>query len=201
MVVVAEGLFVVVVAAGFLVVSAAVADAGLFVAEPVLFAGLLAVTAEELLSCLFVEGFDVSEEASDELFCLSELSADELFCLSELSDDELFCLSELVLSEASDEVSCDAVSAEDAAEAADDELSADNVPLSALQPQADIITAAHKIREMMRFFIFLFHFHFRLPAVTVIRQGLYSIALRLYYISTQKSRPYFSWCKIRDYHQ
>ena len=103
--VVAEGFFVVVVAEGFLVVSAAVADAGLFVAEPVLFAGLLDVTAEELLSCLFVEGFDVSEEASDELFCLSELSADELFCLSELSADELFCLSELVLSEASDEVS------------------------------------------------------------------------------------------------
>ena len=160
----------VVVAEGFLVVSAAVADAGLFVAEPVLFAGLLDVTAEEPVSCLFVEGFDVSEEASDELFCLSELSADELFCLSELSadelfclselsDDELFCLSELVLSEASDEVSCDAVSAEDAAEAADDELSADKVPLSALQPQADIITAAHKIREMMRFFIFLFLFH------------------------------------------
>ena len=188
MVVVAEGFFVVVVAEGFLVVSAAVADAGLFVAEPVLFAGLLAVTAEELLSCLFVEGFYVSEEASDELFCLSELSADELFCLSELSadelfclselsDDELFCLSELVLSEASDEVSCDAVSAEDAAEAADDELSADNVPLSALQPQADIIIAAHKIREMMRFFIYLFHFHFRFPAVNVIRQGLYSIAI------------------------
>ena len=104
-VVVAEGFFVVVVAAGFLVVSAAVADAGLFVAEPVLFAGLLDVTAEELLSCLFVEGFDVSKEASDELFCLSELSDDELFCLSELPDDELFCLSELVLSEASDEVS------------------------------------------------------------------------------------------------
>lgn len=97
--------------------------------------------------------------------------------MSELSDDELFCLSELVLSEASDEVSCDAVSAEDAAEAADDELSADNVPLSALQPQADIIIAAHKIREMMRFFIYLFHFHFRFPAVNVIRQGLYSIAI------------------------
>lgn len=67
-------------------------------------------------------------------------------------------------------------SAEDTVEAADDELSADNVPLSALQPQADIITAAHKIREMIRFFIF-FHFHFRLPAVNVIRQGLYSIAI------------------------
>ena len=66
---------------------------------------MLAVAAEELLSCLFVEGFDVSEEASDELFCLSELSTDELSCLSELSDDELFCLSELVISEASDEVS------------------------------------------------------------------------------------------------
>ena len=143
---------------------------------------------------------------------MSELSADELFCLSELSDDELFCSSEFVISEASDEVSedeplpeevsCDAASAEDTAEA-DDELSADNVPLSALQPQADIITAAHKIREMIRFFIFLFlfHFHFRLPAVNVIRQGLYSITLRLYYISTQKSRPYFSCCKIRDYHQ
>ena len=100
---------------------------------------------------------------------MSELSADELSCLSELSADELFCSSELVLSEASDEVSedeplpkevsCDAVSAEDTAEA--DELSADKVPLSALQPQADIITAAHKIREMMRFFIFLFLFHFR----------------------------------------
>lgn len=181
---------VVVVAEGFLVVSAAVADAGLLVAEPVLFAGLLDVTAEELLSCLFVEGFDVSEEASDELFCLSELS-----------DDELFCSSELVLSEAPDEaVSCDAVSAEDTAET-DDELSADNVPLSALQPQADIITAAHKTREMIRFFIFLFLFHFRLPAVNVIRQGLYSITLRLYYISTQKSRPYFACCKIRDYHQ
>ena len=186
--VVAAGFFVVVVAAGFLVVSAAVADAGLFVAEPVLFAGLLDVAAEELLSCLFVEGFDVSEEASDELFCLSELSADELFCLSELSDDELFCLSELVLSEASDEVSedeplpeeavsCDTVSAEDTAEAVD-ELSADNVPLSALQPQADMISAAHSIREMIRFFIFLFLFHFRLPAVNVIRQDLYSITLR-----------------------
>lgn len=160
-----------------MVVSAAVADAGLLVvvpalfvgllvAEPVLFAGLLAVTAEELLSCLFVEGFDVSEEASDEPFCLSELS-----------DDELFCSSELVLSEAPDEaVSCDAVSAEDTAEA-DDELSADKVPLSALQPQADIIIAAHKTREMMRFFIFLFLFHFRLPAVNVIRQGLYSITI------------------------
>ena len=174
----------VVVAEGFLVVSAAVADAGLLVAEPVLFAGLLDVMAEELLSCLFVEGFDVSEEASDEL-----------------SDDELFCSSELVLSEAPDEaVSCDAVSAEDTVEA-DDELSADNVPLSALQPQADIITAAHKTREMIRFFIFLFLFHFRLPAVNVIRQGLYSITLRLYYISTQKSHPYFACCKIRDYHQ
>ena len=231
-VVVVVGFFVVVVAAGFLVVSAAVADAGLFVAEPVLFAGLLDAAAEELLSCLFVEGFDVSEEASDELFCLSELSADELSCLSELSadelfclselsadelsclselsDDELFCLSELVLSEASDEVSedeplseevsCDTVSAEDTAEAVD-ELSADNVPLSALQPQADMISAAHSIREMIRFFIFLFLFHFRLPAVNVIRQGLYSITLRLYYISTQKSRPYFACCKIRDYHQ
>ena len=157
-------------------VSAAVADAGLLVAVPVLFAGLLAVAAEEPVSCLFVEGFDVSEEVPDELFCLSELSADELSCLSELLEDELFCSSELVLSEASDEVSCDAVSAEDAAEA-DDELSADNVPLSALQPQADIITAAHKIREMMRFFIFLFLFHFRLPAVNVIRQGLYSITI------------------------
>lgn len=227
------GFFEVVVAAGFLVVSAAVADAGLFVAEPVLFAGLLVaepvlfaglldVAAEEPLSCLFVEGFDVSEEASDELFCLSELSAnelfclselsvDELFCLSELSDDELFCLSELVLSEASDEVSedeplpeeavsCDAVSAEDTADDKD-ELSADTVLLSALQPQADIISAAHSNREMIRFFIFLFLFHFRLPAVNVIRQGLYSITLRLYYISTQKSRPYFSCCKIRDYHQ
>lgn len=196
MVVVAEGFFVVVVAEGFLVVSAAVADAGLLVA------GLLAVTAEEPVSCLSVWGFDVSEEVSDELICLSELSADELFCLSELPDDELFCSSEFVLSEASDEVSedeplseelsCDAVSAEDTAEA--DELSADNVPLSALQPQADIITAAHKTREMIRFFIFLFLFHFRLPAVNVIRQGLYSITLRLYYISTQKSRPYFSCC-------
>lgn len=210
-VVVVVGFFVVVVAAGFLVVSAAVADAGLFVAEPVLFAGLLDVAAEELLSCLFVEGFDVSEEASDELFCLSELLADELFCLSELSDDELFCLSELVLSEASDEVSedeplpeeavsCDTVSAEDTAEAVD-ELSADNVPLSALQPQADIISAAHSIREMIRFFIFLFLFHFRLPAVNVIRQDLYSITLRLYYTNTQKSRPNFSYFAFRDYEQ
>lgn len=209
--VVVVGFFVVVVAAGFLVVSAAVADAGLFVAEPVLFAGLLDVAAEELLSCLFVEGFDVSEEASDELFCLSELSADELFCLSELSDDELFCLSELVLSEASDEVSedeplpeeavsCDTVSAEDTAEAVD-ELSADNVPLSALQPQADMISAAHSIREMIRFFIFLFLFHFRLPAVNVIRQDLYSITLRLYYTNTQKSRPNFSYFAFRDYEQ
>ena len=209
--VVAAGFFVVVVAAGFLVVSAAVADAGLFVAEPVLFAGLLDVAAEELLSCLFVEGFDVSEEASDELFCLSELSADELFCLSELSDDELFCLSELVLSEASDEVSedeplpeeavsCDTVSAEDTAEAVD-ELSADNVPLSALQPQADMISAAHSIREMIRFFIFLFLFHFRLPAVNVIRQDLYSITLRLYYTNMQKSRPNFSYFAFRDYEQ
>ena len=209
--VVAAGFFVVVVAAGFLVVSAAVADAGLFVAEPVLFAGLLDVAAEELLSCLFVEGFDVSEEASDELFCLSELSADELFCLSERSDDELFCLSELVLSEASDEVSedeplpeeavsCDTVSAEDTAEAVD-ELSADNVPLSALQPQADMISAAHSIREMIRFFIFLFLFHFRLPAVNVIRQDLYSITLRLYYTNTQKSRPNFSYFAFRDYEQ
>ena len=215
MVVVVVGLFVVVVAAGFLVVSATVADvgllvavpvlfAGLLVATPVLFAGLLDVAAEELLSCLFVEGFDVSEEASDELFCLSELSADELFCLSELSADELSCLSELVLSEESDEVSedeplpeeavsCDAVSAEDTADDKD-ELSADNVPLSALQPQADMISAAHSNREMIRFFIFLFLFHFRLPAVNVIRQGLYSITLRLYYISAQKSRPYFSCC-------
>lgn len=221
MVVVVVGFFVVVVAAGFLVVSAAVADAGLFVAEPalfagllvaapVLFAGLLDVAAEELLSCLFVEGFDVSEEASDELFCLSELSADELSCLSELSDDELFCLSELVLSEASDEVSedeplseevsCDTVSAEDTAEAVD-ELSADNVPLSALQPQADMISAAHSIREMIRFFIFLFLFHFRLPAVNVIRQDLYSITLRLYYTNTQKSRPNFSYFAFRDYEQ
>lgn len=221
-VVVAAGFFVVVVAAGFLVVSAAVADAGLFVAEPVLFAGLLVaapvlfaglldVAAEELLSCLFVEGFDVPEEASDELFCLSELSADELSCLSELSDDELFCLSELVLSEASDEVSedeplpeeavsCDTVSAEDTAEAVD-ELSADNVPLSALQPQADMISAAHSIREMIRFFIFLFLFHFRLPAVNVIRQDLYSITLRLYYTNTQKSRPNFSYFVFRDYEQ
>lgn len=221
-VVVAAGFFVVVVAAGFLVVSAAVADAGLFVAEPVLFAGLLVaapvlfaglldVAAEELLSCLFVEGFDVSEEASDELFCLSELSADELSCLSELSDDELFCLSELVLSEASDEVSedeplpeeavsCDTVSAEDTAEAVD-ELPADNVPLSALQPQADMISAAHSIREMIRFFIFLFLFHFRLPAVNVIRQDLYSITLRLYYTNTQKSRPNFSYFVFRDYEQ
>ena len=221
-VVVAAGFFVVVVAAGFLVVSAAVADAGLFVAvpalfvgllvaEPVLFAGLLDVAAEELLSCLFVEGFDVSEEASDELFCLSELSADELFCLSELSDDELFCLSELVLSEASDEVSedeplpeesvsCDTVSAEDTAEAVD-ELPDDNVPLSALQPQADMISAAHSIREMIRFFIFLFLFHFRLPAVNVIRQDLYSITLRLYYTNTQKSRPNFSYFAFRDYEQ
>lgn len=227
------GFFVAVVAAGFLLVSAAVADAGLFVAEPalfagllvaapVLFAGLLDVAAEELLSCLFVEGFDVSEEASDELFCLSELSADELFCLSELLadelfclselfDDELFCLSELVLSEASDEVSedeplpeeavsCDTVSAEDTAEAVD-ELSADNVPLSALQPQADMISAAHSIREMIRFFIFLFLFHFRLPAVNVIRQDLYSITLRLYYTNTQKSRPNFSYFAFRDYEQ
>ena len=198
-VVVVVGFFVVVVAAGFLVVSAAVADAGLFVAEPVLFAGLLDAAAEELLSCLFVEGFDVSEEASDELFCLSELS-----------DDELFCLSELVLSEASDEVSedeplseevsCDTVSAEDTAEAVD-ELSADNVPLSALQPQADMISAAHSIREMIRFFIFLFLFHFRLPAVNVIRQDLYSITLRLYYTNTQKSRPNFSYFAFRDYEQ
>lgn len=203
-VVVVVGFFVVVVAAGFLVVSAAVADAGLLVAVPVLFAGLLVAVpvlfaglldaaAEELLSCLFVEGFDVSEEVSDELFCLSELS-----------DDELFCLSELVLSEASDEVSedeplpeeavsCDAVSAEDTVDDKD-ELSADNVPLSALQPQADMISAAHSNREMIRFFIFLFLFHFRLPAVNVIRQDLYSITLRLYYISAQKSRPYFSCC-------
>ena len=235
MLVVVVGFFEVVVAAGFLVVSATVADVGLLVAVPVLFAGLLDVApvlfegllvavpvlfaglldvaAEELLSCLFVEGFDVSEEASDELFCLSELSADELFCLSELSDDELFCLSELsddelfcsselVLSEVSDEVSedeplpeeavsCDTVSAEDTAEAVD-ELSADNVPLSALQPQADMISAAHSIREMIRFFIFLFLFHFRLPAVNVIRQDLYSITQRLYYKCEKKSRPFFS---------
>ena len=159
-----------------MVVSATVADVGLLVAVPVLFAGLLDVAAEELLSCLFVEGFDVSEEASDELFCLSELSADELFCLSELSDDELFCLSELsddelfcsselVLSEVSDEVSedeplpeeavsCDTVSAEDTAEAVD-ELSADNVPLSALQPHAEVISAAHRASKIIRFFMFL----------------------------------------------
>ena len=176
MVVVVVGFFEVVVAAGFLVVSATVADVGLLVAVPVLFAGLLDVAAEELLSCLFVEGFDVSEEASDELFCLSELSADELFCLSELSDDELFCLSELsddelfcsselVLSEVSDEVSedeplpeeavsCDTVSAEDTAEAVD-ELSADNVPLSALQPHAEVISAAHRASKIIRFFMFL----------------------------------------------
>ncbi len=194
-----------------LFVAAPVLFAGLLDVAPVLFAGLLDVAAEELLSCLFVEGFDVSEEASDELFCLSELSADELFCLSELSDDELFCLSELVLSEASDEVSedeplpeeavsCDTVSAEDTAEAVD-ELSADNVPLSALQPQADMISAAHSIREMIRFFIFLFLFHFRLPAVNVIRQDLYSITLRLYYTNTQKSRPNFSYFAFRDYEQ
>ena len=198
MVVVVVGFFEVVVAAGFLVVSATVADVGLLVAVPVLFAGLLDVAAEELLSCLFVEGFDVSEEASDELFCLSELSADELFCLSELSadelfclselsddelfclselsadelfclselsDDELFCSSELVLSEVSDEVSedeplpeeavsCDTVSAEDTAEAVD-ELSADNVPLSALQPQAEVISAAHRASKIICFFMFL----------------------------------------------
>ena len=194
-----------------LFVAAPVLFAGLLDVAPVLFAGLLDVAAEELLSCLFVEGFDVSEEASDELFCLSELSVDELFCLSELSDDELFCLSELVLSEASDEVSedeplpeeavsCDTVSAEDTAEAVD-ELSADNVPLSALQPQADMISAAHSIREMIRFFIFLFLFHFRLPAVNVIRQDLYSITLRLYYTNTQKSRPNFSYFAFRDYEQ
>ena len=147
MVVVVVGFFEVVVAAGFLVVSATVADVGLLVAVPVLFAGLLDVAAEELLSCLFVEGFDVSEEASDELFCLSELSADELFCLSELSDDELFCLSE-------EAVSCDTVSAEDTAEAVD-ELSADNVPLSALQPHAEVISAAHRASKIIRFFMFL----------------------------------------------
>lgn len=187
MVVVVVGFFEVAVAAGFLVVSATVADVGLLVAVPVLFAGLLDVAAEELLSCLFVEGFDVSEEASDELFCLSELSTDELFCLSELSDDELFCLSELsadelfclselsddelfcsselVLSEVSDEVSedeplpeeavsCDTVSAEDTAEAVV-ELSADNVPLSALQPHAEVISAAHRASKIIRFFMFL----------------------------------------------
>ena len=154
MVVVVVGFFEVVVAAGFLVVSATVADVGLLVAVPVLFAGLLDVAAEELLSCLFVEGFDVSEEASDELFCLSELS-----------DDELFCSSELVLSEVSDEVSedeplpeeavsCDTVSAEDTAEAVD-ELSADNVPLSALQPHAEVISAAHRASKIIRFFMFL----------------------------------------------
>lgn len=151
MVVVVVGFFVVVVAAGFLVVSATVADAG-----------------------LFVEGFDVSEEASDEV-----------------SEDE-------PLPEES--VSCDTVSAEDTAEAVD-ELPADNVPLSALQPQADIISAAHSIREMIRFFIFLFLFHFRLPAVNVIRQDLYSITLRLYYTNTQKSRPNFSYFAFRDYEQ
>ena len=216
------GFFEVVVAAGFLVVSATVADVGLLVAVPVLFAGLLvavpvlfagllvavhvlfagllAVTAEELLSCLLVEGFDVSEEVSDELSCLSELS-----------DDELFCSSELVLSEASDEVSedeplseeavsCDTVSAEDTADDKD-ELSVDTVLLSALQPQADIISAAHSNREMIRFFIFLFLFHFRLPAVNVIRQDLYSITLRLYYTNAQKSRPNFSYFAFRDYEQ
>ena len=202
-VVVVVGFFVVVVAAGFLVVSAAVADAGLLVAVPVLFAGLLVavpvlfagllVAVPVLFVGLLVEGFDVSEEVSDELSCLSELS-----------DDELFCLSELVLSEASDEVSedeplpeeavsCDTVSAEDTVDDKD-ELSVDTVLLSALQPQADIISAAHSNREMIRFFIFLFLFHFRLPAVNVIRQDLYSITLRLYYISAQKSRPYFSCC-------
>lgn len=197
-VVVAAGFFEVVVAAVFLVVSATVADVGLLVAVPVLFAGLL-VAVPVLFVGLLAEGFDVSEEVSDELSCLSELS-----------DDELFCSSELVLSEASDEVSedeplpeelsCDTVSAEDTADDKD-ELSVDTVLLSALQPQADIISAAHSIREMIRFFIFLFLFHFRLPAVNVIRQDLYSITLRLYYTNTQKSRPYFSCCKIRDYEQ
>ena len=144
----------------------------------------------------------MSELSADELFCLSELSDDELFCLSELSDDELFCSSELVLSEVSDEVSedeplpeeavsCDTVSAEDTAEAVD-ELSADNVPLSALQPQADMISAAHSIREMIRFFIIHFLKQFRLPAVNVIRQDLYSITQRLYYKCEKKSRPFFS---------
>ena len=174
------GFFEVVVAAGFLVVSATVADVGLLVAVPVLFAGLLAVTAEELLSCLLVEGFDVSEEVSDELSCLSEVSEDE-----PLSEEA---------------VSCDTVSAEDTADDKD-ELSVDTVLLSALQPQADIISAAHSNREMIRFFIFLFLFHFRLPAVNVIRQDLYSITIRLYYTNAQKSRPNFSYFAFRDYEQ
>ena len=190
-----------------LLVAAPVLFAGLLDVVPVLFAGLLDVAAEELLSCLFVEGFDVSEEASDELFCLSELSADELFCLSELSDDELFCSSELVLSEVSDEVSedeplpeeavsCDTVSAEDTAEAVD-ELSADNVPLSALQPQAEVISAAHRASKIICFFMFL-SFCLR---YNVTLQDLYSITQRLYYKCEKKSRPYFACCKIRDYHQ
>ena len=85
--------------------------------------------------------------------------------MSELSDEELSCLSELVLSEASEDkpLSEDVVSSSEllSCETVEEDtvdVSVDTLPLSELQPQADIITAAHSIREMIRFFIFLFPF-------------------------------------------
>lgn len=133
--------------------------AGLLVAvlaEPV--SALLVAVLAELLSVLLVaDGCEVPEV---EVSLLSEL-----FCLSGLSDEELSCLSELVLSEASEDkpLSEDVVSSSEllSCETVEEDtvdVSVETLPLSELQPQADIITAAHSIREMIRFFIFLFPF-------------------------------------------
>ena len=148
----------VVVVAGFLVVPLVVV-VGLLVVLVLLFAGLLVAVLSEMFSVLLVA--DDCEVPEVEVSLLSEL-----FCLSGLSDEKLSCLSELVLSEASEDEplsedvvsSSELLSCETVAEDTVDELSVDTLPLSELQPQADIITAAHSIREMIRFFIFLFLF-------------------------------------------
>ena len=154
-VVVAVGFFVVVVVVGFWVV---VVGLLVTVVPALLLAGLLVAVLAELLSVLLVaDGCEVPEV---EVSLLSEL-----FCLSELSDEELSCLSELVLSEASEDkpLSEDVVSSSEllSCETVEEDtvdVLVDTLPLSELQPQADIMTAAHSIREMIRFFIFLFPF-------------------------------------------
>lgn len=133
----------------FVVVS--VTAAGLLV-EAVLVLAVEVTGLLVLLSELLVEGvFDVS---ADEL---SLLSVDESSLLSEelselvFSEDELFADDVTDSDELSDRET-------DSAEDTDAELSVDELLLSVLQPQADIITAAHSISEIIRFFIFYVSF-------------------------------------------
>ena len=145
-----------------------VAEVEGFVAEVEGFVASVAVVEEEFVEVFILDDgavvpgefseatVDVTAEVSDVLSALSVLSAEAEELLS-LSDEELISSlpEEALLFSLSEEESLSTVEASDIADEEEEVSDAGLEPFSALQPHAEVISAAHRASKIIRFFMFL----------------------------------------------